>query len=122
MAWARSAAGRARAERRYGRRGVLDDGFEAVAALAQGQVERELAIGVEQIEGHEDDRDPRAPLVGDALAADALAEDGEGKCVCDRSPCGAKVPAEDFAVEDQRAGGVRCRRARRLRRARGSSR
>ena len=60
---------------------MLGDGFEAVAALAERQVEGEFAGGVEEVEGHEDDRDAGAPFVGDALAADALAEDGEGERV-----------------------------------------
>ena len=60
---------------------ALGDGFEAVAAFAEGQVEGEFAAGAEQVEGHEDDGDGGAHFVGDALAADALAEDGEGKGV-----------------------------------------
>ena len=51
--------------------------FEAAAALAEGQVEGEFAVGIKEIEGHEEDRDRDAHLVGDALAANALAEDGE---------------------------------------------
>ncbi len=66
-----------------GRDGAVDealgDGFEAVAALAQGLVEGEFAVGEEDVEGHVDDRDGGAHLVRDSLASDALAEDGEGE-------------------------------------------
>jgi predicted alpha/beta-hydrolase family hydrolase len=60
-------------------RKTLNDGFEAVAALAKRQVEGELTAGGHEVEGHEDDRNADAPIAGDTLAADALAEDGEGE-------------------------------------------
>jgi len=68
-------------------------GFEPLAAFAQGEIEEELAVGVEEVEGHENDRDLAAHVFVDLLAADALAEDGEGKGFV-----GGEIPAEDFAV------------------------
>ena len=60
----------------------IHDGFEAVAPFAQRKIKGELAAFAEQIEDHEDDGHLRSPLIGDALAPDALAEHGEGKGVC----------------------------------------
>ncbi len=78
----------------------LGEGFEAGAALAQGLGEEEIAGGSEEIEGHEDDGDVAAHGGIDALAADALAEGGEGQGFG-----GGEVPGEEFAVEDE-GGGV----------------
>ncbi len=75
---------------------ALGDGFEAVAAFAERQVQGELAGGAEQIEGHEDDRDGCAQLVGDTLAADALTEHGEGKGV--RGSCAGHFAIPSIAM------------------------
>ena len=85
-----------------------DELFEQRAAGRQRQRQGELAVGKEQIEGHEDDGDLRAQGVRDDLAADALAHDRERQRLARAIRCRcSEVPAEDFAVENQRLGDVR---------------
>ena len=77
------------------------EGFEARAAVVERVVEEELVALEEDVEGHEDSGDLLADCVVYALAADALGEDGEGESFVE-----GEVPAEDFAVEDERGGDV----------------
>ncbi len=66
------------------------------AAFGEGLVEEKLVAAVEEIEDDENGGDVAAHFGGNALAAEALLERGEGQ----GAGSAAGVPCEDFAVED----------------------
>jgi len=70
-------------------------------ARGERLVEQQFSMAREQVKGHKDHRNLIAHLRGDAFAAKALGERGEGHGA--RSPGGGgRLPGEDFTVEDDR--------------------
>ena len=99
---------------------LFDDGFEAVAAVAEWEVEEEFALGVEEVEDHEDGGNLGAEFVRDFLAADAGAEDGEGEGVGDGFGVEARQKSQArISPSRMRAPSWSGGRGRRLRRGRG---